>query len=191
MRLPLLPPERLSSDQRPLYEAFEKQIEEGFTGFKTKAEDGALLGPWSVWLHEPKLGPAVLQFTQAVSTMGRAENAAKEVVILVTGARFKSAYELYAHARVGGKKGLSEAKIAAIAAGQRPNDLAPAEAAAYDVASALLDGGVLPHPTYDAALKALGKDALSELVYLVGLYSMVAVLLNAYDVPGEERETAA
>ena len=68
MRLPLLPPGRLTSEQRPLYQAFEKQIAEGFKGFKSKAEDGALLGPWSVWLHEPQLGPSVLQFTQAVST---------------------------------------------------------------------------------------------------------------------------
>ena len=188
MRLPLLPPERLSPDQKPLYEGFVKQIDEGFTSFKTKRPDGALLGPWSVWLHEPKIGPALLQYTQAVSTLGRLEDGPKQVAILLVGARFKAAYEIYSHACAGAEKGLSEAKITAISAGQRPFDLEPMEAVAFDVAAALLDGGVLPDPVYNAALKMLGKDKLSELTYLVSLYCMVAVQLNTYDVPGEPRD---
>lgn len=187
MRLPLLARDQLTPEQQPLDQACREQVSGGFTGFKTEAEDGALLGPWGVLLHEPQIGHVVLQLTQAVSTLGRLGNAAKQVAILTTGAKFRAAYELYAHARVGEAKGLSVAQIATIAAGQRPSDLEPAEAIAYDVASALLDGGVLPDPIYDAALDSLGKGTLSELVYLVGLYSMVAVLLNAYDVPGEER----
>ena len=58
----------------------------------------------------------------------------REVAILVTGACFNSRYELYAHERVAEGTGLSPAKIATIAAGQRPADLSAAEAAAYDVA---------------------------------------------------------
>ena len=51
--------------------------------------------------------------------------------------------------------------------------------------TALLDGGVLPGPTYQAAIKLLGQPALNELVFWVGLYASVAITLNAFDVPSE------
>ncbi len=78
-------------------------------------------------------------------------------------------------------------KIASIAAGERPLDLTSEEAAAYDVASALLAGGVLPGATYRAARDCLGQDALIELVFWVGLYAQVSITLNAFDVPSEEQ----
>jgi 4-carboxymuconolactone decarboxylase len=71
----------------------------------------------------------------------------REVAILVTGAKFRSAYEIYAHVMIAERRGLSDDKIATIVAGQRPTDLARDEAIAYDVASALVDHGVLPELT--------------------------------------------
>jgi hypothetical protein len=189
MRLPILPPAQLSAEQKPLYDAFRQQIDGGFTGFKAVREDGALLGPWSVWIHEPKVGEPMRVLLDAISGLKRLPDPAKQIAILVVGAKFKAAYELYAHAAVGLNDGISDAKVATISAGQRPADLTGEEAVAFDVAMALLDGGVLPGPTYDAARKALGQGELNELIYLVGLYAFVSVILNGYDVPTEEDET--
>jgi alkylhydroperoxidase family enzyme len=186
MRLPILPPDHLNAAQKPLYDAFRQQIDGGFTGFKAVREDGALLGPWSVWIQEPGVGEATRILLDAVSGLKRLPDPAKQIAILAVGAKFKAAYELYAHAAVGGRDGLSEAKIAAISAGQRPADLTTEEAVAFDVATALLDGGVLPGPTYSAARKALGQGELNELIFLVGLYALVSVTLNGFDVPTEE-----
>jgi 4-carboxymuconolactone decarboxylase len=188
MRLPILPPDKLGPEQRPLYDAFRAQIDGGFNGFKTVREDGALLGPWSVWIHEPAVGEATRVLLDAISGLHRLPDAAKQVAILACGARFKAAYELYAHAAVGYQDQLSDAKIAAISAGQRPGDLTPEEATAFDVTMALLDGGVLAGPTWDVAKKVLGQGELNELVYIVGLYAYVSVTLNAFDVPTEELE---
>ena len=107
------------------------------------------------------------------------------VAILVVGARFKAAYELYAHAAVAGAAGLSAAKIATLCAGVCPPDLAADEACAFEVTTALLDGGVLPGPTYQAARERFGQPALNELVFWVGLYASVSITLNAFDVPSE------
>lgn len=64
-------------------------------------------------------------------------------------------------------------------------------AAPYDAAAALARGGALPKATYRAALHAFGRDATTELIYLIGCYSLVSVLLNTFDVdvPGAD-ETA-
>jgi hypothetical protein len=59
--------------------------------------------------------------------------------------------------------------INTIIVGERPSDLAPDEAIAYDVASALVSGHVLPTLTYRRAVKALGESSAMELIYLVGL----------------------
>jgi 4-carboxymuconolactone decarboxylase len=189
MRLPLLPPDKLAAEQKPLYEAFRKQIDGGFTGFKAVREDGALLGPWSVWIHEPRVGEATRTLLDAISGMKRLSDPVKQIAILAVGARFKAAYEMYAHSAVGGRDGLSAAKMGAVCAGQRPADLTREEATAFDVAMALLDGGVLAGATYDAARAELGQPALNELIQIVALYAFVSTILNAYDVPTEELES--
>ena len=70
-----------------------------------------------------------------------------------------------------------------IVAGQRPFDLTRQEAVAYDFAAALVNGGVLPELTYRAAVDQFGAHGAAELSYLIGLYCMVSVTLNTFDVP--------
>jgi hypothetical protein len=41
---------------------------------------------------------------------------------------------------------------------------------------------VLPETTYQAARAAFGQDGAAELIYLVGLYCLVSVTLNGFDV---------
>jgi 4-carboxymuconolactone decarboxylase len=101
---------------------------------------------------------------------------------LVTGAKFRSAYEIYAHVLVAEQRGLSDEKLATIVAGQRPDNLSREEALAYDVAAALVDGHVLPELTYRQVVAAFGEHGAAELIYLVGLYCLVSVTLNGFDV---------
>jgi hypothetical protein len=75
-----------------------------------------------------------------------------------------------------------------VVAGQRPPGLTRDEAVAYDVAAALTGGGVLPELTYRAAVEAFGVHGAAELCYLVGLYCLVSVTLNGFDVPVPEPE---
>jgi 4-carboxymuconolactone decarboxylase len=62
------------------------------------------------------------------------------------------------------------------------------EAVAYDVAAALTGGGVLPELTYRAAVDAFGVHGAAEVCYLIGLYCLVSVTLNGFDVPVPEPE---
>ena len=55
MRLPLITPAELSAEQHPLYDSMRADIEKYFSGFKTVSKEGALMGPWNPWLHEPNL----------------------------------------------------------------------------------------------------------------------------------------
>jgi 4-carboxymuconolactone decarboxylase len=186
MRLPSIAPADLTPEQRPVYEDMRAGIEKNFQGFKTIAENGALLGPWNPWLHEPKFGKPIWDLTLALSISPSLPRTAREVAIVVTGTVFHSAYELYAHVIAGERRGLSDDKLAAIAAGQRPGDLTRDEAVAHDVASALLHHGTLPEIVYRAAVKQFGQHGAAELIYLVGLYCLVSVSLNGFNVPVPE-----
>jgi hypothetical protein len=57
---------------------------------------------------------------------------------------------------------------------------------AYDLAYALVSGGVLPALTYRQAIALFGEEATAEFIYLVGLCCMVSVTLNGFDVPVPE-----
>ncbi|MGO8920786.1 MAG: carboxymuconolactone decarboxylase family protein [Stellaceae bacterium] len=188
MRLPLIAPADLGSEQRPVYDNMRAGIEKNFRGFKTIAANGALLGPWNPWLHEPKFGKPIWDLTLALSVSPSLPRPVREVAILVTGARFRAAYELYAHVIAAELRGLSDDKLATIVAGQRPGDLAREEAIAYDVASALVHDGTLPELSYRQAVQAFGQHGAAELIYLVGLYCLVSVTLNGFDVPVPEAE---
>ena len=184
-RLPSISPDMLTHEQKALYDRNREQIARGFTAFKAVREDGALLGPWGVFLHEPNVGQAHYDQIAAVTALKRLPEAAKQVAILVTGAHFKAAYEVYAHAAIASSSGMDAAKIATIAARQRPINLTPEESMAYDVTSALVSGGVLADASYRAAREFFGQGALNELVFWIGLYAQVSITLNAFDVPSE------
>jgi 4-carboxymuconolactone decarboxylase len=183
MRLPTIPPSDLNAEQQPLYEDMRLGIAANFQGFVNVRGDGALLGPWNPWIHEPKFGKPVWDLTKAMVSQPSLPAAVREVAILVTGSHFRSGYELYAHVIVAEYRGLSDEKLATIVAGQRPTDLSRQEAVAYDFASALVSGGVLPELTYRAAVEQFGKHGAAELSYLIGLYCLVSVTLNTFDIP--------
>jgi 4-carboxymuconolactone decarboxylase len=188
MRLPIIPPKDLDTEQRTLYDDMKQGIAANFQGFINIRNDGALLGPWNPWLHDPKFGKPVWELTKTMVSNPSLPAPVREVAILVTGAHFKSAYELYAHVIVAEHRGLADDKLATIVAGQRPTNLTRPEAVAYDFAYALVNGGVLPELTYRATVEQFGEHGAAELSYLVGLYCMVSVTLNTFDVPVPEPE---
>ncbi|QEX23719.1 hypothetical protein FRZ61_36580 [Hypericibacter adhaerens] len=183
MRLPLLSPSELSPEQRHLYDDMRKGIETNFKGFTAISPSGQLEGPWNPWLRFPKFGKPVWELVKALSASPSLPRPVREVAILVTGAHFKAAYEIYAHVLIAELRGIPDEKIATITAGQRPTDLTREEAIAYDMASALVSGGVLPGLIYQQSVAQFGLDGTAELISLVGLYCMVSVTLNGYDVP--------
>ena len=188
MRLPLIPPAELTPEQKPLYEAMKTGIASNFNAFKVLADDGALMGPWNPWLHEPAIGKAIWNLTLAMTQNAALPDNVRQVAILVVGARFDAAYELYAHIAVAETEGMSPERLATITADLKPTDLTPEESIAFDLAFALVRGGTLPEPIYALALKTFGQHGLNEMIYLVGLYAMVSTTLNGFNVPVPERE---
>ena len=188
MRLPLIAPTDLSLEQRPLYDDMRRGIASNFGAFKTIREDGALMGPWNAWLHEPKVGKAIWDLTLAMTAGAVLPDNVRQIAILVVGARFDAAYEIYAHIAVAEKEGMSPERLATLVADLKPNDLSKDESVAFDVAYCLSRGGTLPEPLYRLGVANFGQHGMNELIYLVGLYALVSTTLNGFNVPVPERE---
>lgn len=188
MRLPLIPPAELTSQQKSLYDEMRKGIASNFNAFKVEREDGALMGPWNPWLHEPAIGKAIWDLTLAMTANATLPDSIRQVVILVVGARFDAAYEIYAHIAVAEKEGMTPERLATLVADLKPADLSKEESVAFDLAYALVRGGTLPEPIYRLAVQTFGQHGTNEMIYLVGLYSLVSTTLNGFNVPVPERE---
>lgn len=188
MRLPLIPPAQLSPQQKSLYDEMRKGIASNFNAFKVEREDGALMGPWNPWLHEPGIGKAIWDLTLAMTANASLPDNVRQIAILVVGARFDAAYEIYAHIAVAEKEDMKAERLATLVANLKPDDLEPNESVAFDFAYALVRGGTLPEPLYRLAVKTFGQHGTNELIYLVGLYCLVSTTLNGFNVPVPERE---
>lgn len=188
MRLPNIPPDQVSAEQRPLFDKLHAGIDQHLQGFVTQKADGTLIGPFNAFLHFPKLGAPAWDIFLALAGGSVLPKPVRETVILSTGAHYGSLYELYSHEALSAKAGLSAAKIRTLAAGERPADLGEEEAIAYDVAAVLHRGHQVPNTTYQAAVTAFGVQGVAEIAYLVGCYALIGSLLNTFDVnlPGTE-----
>ncbi|WP_419418677.1 carboxymuconolactone decarboxylase family protein [Legionella sp. D16C41] len=187
MRLTTTNPNELSEEQKALYQDMKKGIETNFKGFKAISDSGALIGPWNPWLKFPKFGAPMWELVKTLSMSPVLPKPVREIAILAVGAKFHAPYELYAHILMAEARGLNDKVISTIVAGQRPNfDLDTDEGLAYDLTSSLLSGGILPELLYNQSLAHFGEEGTFELIYLIGLYCMVCLTLNGFDVPVPE-----
>jgi len=181
IRLPNVPPSELRGDQRALFDKLRAGVTGHLTGFTTQRSDGALIGPFNALLHFPGFGGLSFDLFLALAD-GVLPKEAREVVILATGGRLGSLYEIYSHETVATKVGLPQAKIRTIASGERPSDLTEAESIAYDVTAVLSRGHQLHVSLYEAAVSAFGVQGVAEIAFLIGCYTTICSLTNVFDV---------
>jgi 4-carboxymuconolactone decarboxylase len=112
-RLPILHRKDLSPSQRAAYELVDRQFVPWAeaSNFESKTPDGGLIGPFNSVLYSPELSSAFLAWQTAEEKHTSLDPRVRQVTILAVGALWKADYELYAHAAVGRKAGLSERTI--------------------------------------------------------------------------------
>ena len=183
MRLRDLTPAELTDQQRELrHRIVGGPRGSGVQHFPLTLPDGALTGPFGVMLHEPALGAPLQDLGSAIRFHTGLTDRVREIAILAVAAATGSAFEQYAHERVGHAAGLTDDELAALRA-RRFSSVDPVEQAAHDVAGRLLEGrSRLDDEEYDDLRATLGTTAITELVVLVGYYRTLAQLLDVYDV---------
>ncbi len=187
MRLSPIRPETLSAQLRPVHDGITSLVTEKQNGIAILNEQGALIGPFPAMLHFPQFGVPALLLHRSLSAEARLPKTVREIAILMVGVAFGARYQIYAHEITAAEVGLSPSQIATMAAGGRPHDLSDQEAIAFDVSHALMSGHILQASTYARASSLLGSEGIGELAFLIGGYTLIAMILNCFDVPVPEQ----
>lgn len=186
MRVLPLPPDTLSPELRRVHDEIATLVARSHRQVTMLNAQGALIGPFPPMLQYPQFGIPALTLLRSLDTHATLDKAVREVAILTTGSAFGARFELYAHEIMAAEFGLAPEVIAALAAGCRPPALTAQQAVAHDVARSLLTGHVVPASTYKLAVNLLGRDGVAELFFLIGGYTMIAMILNGFDMPAPD-----
>lgn len=186
MRVPPVLPENMDAQTRYVHDEIAKLVSHSQGPVSMLNADGALIGPFPPMLQFSKFGIPALSFIRTLDMHASLPPKVREVAILTVGAAFGARFELYAHEIMAEHFGIPRAVVAALASGNHPAELNKEEAVAHEVAGLLAKGQIVPDAIYDNAVKLLGNEGAAELIFLVGAYVLIAVVLNGFNVPAPE-----
>lgn len=170
-RISLPTPETMSAEQRRVYDKV------------VVGPRGKVVGPLRAALHNAELAErwqalgALLRYQTSLSPR------LSELAILVTGRACRSPFEWHAHRIEAEKAGVEASIIEALLADSLPAGLAHDDAVVIRFATELNRFNSVSDASYAQALACFGERGVVELTALVGYYTMVAMTLNAHEIP--------
>lgn len=177
-RLPSIQPADLDADGQALWESLLAS-----RGAALQGPDGGLIGPFNAFVTAPGVGRRLAELGGFLRFEAAVDRRLKEVAIITTGARWRSEFEWWAHARMALEHGVTKEVVDGIARGDAPPFERDDERIVHAVATQLGADGRVEDATYAAARELLGDRGLVELVALCGYYALISFTLNAFEVP--------
>jgi 4-carboxymuconolactone decarboxylase len=170
-RVPEVLPDQLSPEQRKVHDLI------------VSTRGGVIRGPFAMWIRNANLAAAANQLGNAVRLEGKLDAKLFELIILVIARQWSAQYEWFAHAQEAARVGLDPAIIEAIRTHRVPSFRSPRETVIYEMVRELIDTRNLSDTTYSRALDMFGIDLVMEVVTVAGFYTLVAMMLKAFDAP--------
>jgi 4-carboxymuconolactone decarboxylase len=200
-RIDAMSPDRLSAQQRELYDAIlggrRGQAAAAAGAATTPAGSGlldgsgALVGPFNAWLLSPVIGDRIQRLGEAIRFGSTLPQNVLEVAILVEAREWRAEFEWWAHVRLARRAGVKAEVIAAIQDRREPVFTDAGEEIAWRFSRELLTRRRVSAATYRAARDRFGEQGLMELITLLGYYTLVSMTLNAFEVPLPEGQEPA
>jgi 4-carboxymuconolactone decarboxylase len=181
-RLPRLTPDELDDAQRAVYDGIAGgDRAKGPQHFPLTAPDGSLNGPFGLMLHAPSIGAALQELGGRIRFHTDLTARIREIAILQVAQATGSAFEWWAHERVGRAAGLRDAEVTTLSLGAfRSPD--PVENAAAEFCANLLSSSVVTDDEYCSATAVFSTEQLIDLTVLVGYYRTLAALMTVFAV---------
>jgi 4-carboxymuconolactone decarboxylase len=172
-RLPTIPPQAYTPEQRQAAEAFEQ------------ARGKPPFGPFQPLMHSPEVMTLARAMGDYLRFKPKIGTTLSELVILLTARRWTQDYEWYVHAPIAEKAGIVPEIVAAIRDGRRPARMSEDETIVYDFTTELQDTRRVSDTTYARAEARFGKAGIVDLTAISGYYTLLAMELNTarYPIP--------
>jgi 4-carboxymuconolactone decarboxylase len=170
-RMPPIPAEKLTDEQRKAVEEFRA------------ARNAGVSGPFAPLLRSPE----VMNRARAMGDYLRFKSVfpprLSEFAILITARHWTQNYEWDAHYQLALKGGLREDIARAVAEGRRPERMAEDEEILYNFCTELHQNQSISDATYARALKAFGEQGIIDAIGISGYYTFLAMVLNTSRTP--------
>jgi 4-carboxymuconolactone decarboxylase len=170
-RIPLPSPAELSPEQRRVYDTI------------IAGPRGAVRGPLRAAIHNPELADKWQQLGELLRYRTSLPPRLSELAILVTARHFDCQFEWFAHELPALEAGLERLTVEAIRDSTPVTGLKADELVIFEYSAQLHARHFLEDSLYGKALSLLGVVGVVELSALLGYYAMVAMTLNAHEVP--------
>ena len=170
-RFPQLTKETLNEEQRRVAAEITKQSSSGIGG------------PWNVMLRSPEMADRLTKLLDYLRFKTSLPLRLNELAIMITARHWSSQYEWWSHHRYAKKAGLSEAMMADLAQGKRPEGMQPDETAVYDFCTEMDQKHFVSDATFKMTKDAFGEKGVVDLIGVMSWYQMVSMLLNTDRYP--------
>jgi 4-carboxymuconolactone decarboxylase len=170
-RLPSIPAEKQTPEQRKASEAFRAN----------RKQD--VFGPFVPLLRSPEVMLRAMALGDYLRYRTVFPTKLNELIILITARHFTQRYEWYVHYPIAIKEGLTRDIADAIADGRRPAAMDADEELIYDFCTELLRNNSVSDPTYARAVARFGENGTIEMVGVVAYYTFQSMVLNTARTP--------
>jgi 4-carboxymuconolactone decarboxylase len=143
---------------------------------------GGTRGPFLVWLRSPELAEKV----EALGAYCRFESSLdlrlRELSLLIAARHFDAQYSWNAHIGKAADAGVSRESLQALAENKEPGFTRRDEDIVYQFSTQILGEHFVSDETFAAALEEFGEQGVVDLIGSLGNFSMLAMLLNTFQV---------
>ena len=172
-RLPAIPPDRMTTEQKKAVEEF------------VAARNAPISGPFIPMLRSPEVMTRARAMGDFLRYKSSLPPRLSEFVILITARQWTQQYEWNTHYDIAIKAGVKVEVAKAIAEGRRPEGLTEDEQILYDFCSELQHNRSVTDATYARMLSRFGEAGIIDSAGIVGYYSFLAIMLNIARTPAD------
>ena len=146
------------------------------------ASRGRVVGPFQVLLNSPEIARRIAYAGEYIRYESVLPDDVRELAIITSARENWCQFEWAAHEPIARRVGVTEETIRDIRDGSAGGNLKGAEAVVVNFTRELMRLNRVSETTFNAGLNEFGEQGLVELTATLGYYSMLACLLNAFDV---------
>lgn len=178
-RLAPLPPEEWTDDQRALLRGNLARADRYLSGDPDAPPVPAVLG---LFARHPRITGPWLAFSGTLLDHGLLAPRDRELLVLRVAWRTGSTYEWTQHAGMARTAGLTAEQVAAVRSGPGSGVWDDRDGALLRAADALVERHVVDDDTWTELARHFDEDELLEVLFVVGSYLCLALVLNTAGV---------
>jgi 4-carboxymuconolactone decarboxylase len=170
-RMPPIPAERMTADQKKAVEEFKA------------ARSADISGPFVPLLRSPEVMSRARAMGDYLRFRSTLPPRLSEFMILLTARSWTQQYEWDAHRQLALNAGVSEATIRAVAEGRRPRPMTEEEDILYDFFDEIHRNQSVSDPTYARMVGKFGEQGVIDASGIIGYYTMLSIVMNTTRTP--------